>query len=411
MSDTQTFSSSKSARLMTLRRKAAAAEMANPRKSGLAASPPAIVIEGTTLPAGQTSGYLLNTAAGQAVLRSYGGSSYLAGSLIGRVKSAVIGTSGGNIGAGDGSQASFSRRYFLADAAKVTLRLKRSALPYRFLVDNRYVDLAGTVSTAASPTSTDEYVSLDFSSAGGRALREIGVEAQGDNSAWGVYVGATETVREPAAADDLVSCLLGDSYVHGTGTTALGDGFGAVMADWLGIRAHSNSGSGGTGWVSNAGGGVYTFDQRIENGDLELAGMPGLIVLMGSYNDRNQLAETITAHALAGLVAARARYPDALIAVLGVFPASSGPSAAIIAAENAVAAAVTQFGDAWTRFIPISTRASGNLITGTGRSGTASGAGNSDLYTGIDQVHPTPAGHAFIGRFVAQAILSAFSAD
>ncbi len=97
--------------------------------------------------------------------------------------------------------------------------------------------------------------------------------------------------------------------------------------------------------------------------------------------------------------------------MLGVFPANSGPSSQIIATENAVAAAVTAFDDAWTRFISISTRPGGNLITGTGRSGTTSGSGNSDLYTGTDQVHPTPAGHAFIGRFVADAILNAFSQD
>ncbi len=263
MTDTQDFSTSNSARVIALRRRAASARIANPRKSGLATQLPTITVEGTTLPAGQTNGYLLNAAAGQAVLRTYGGSPYLSGSFLGRVKSAVIAASGGNVGAANGSQASFSRRVFLADAIKVSLRLKRSTLPYRFLVDGQYLDLAGTLTTSASPTSTDEYISLDFTNAGGRLLREITVESQGDNSFWGVYVGPTETVREPMDPDALVSCLLGDSYVYGTGATALGDGFGAVMADWLGIRAHTNSGSGGTGWVNNGGGSAYTFNERI----------------------------------------------------------------------------------------------------------------------------------------------------
>jgi lysophospholipase L1-like esterase len=409
MTSTQNFSSSKSARIIALHRRAALARIANPRQSGLAATPPVVTADGAVLPASQTNAYLLNTSAGQAAMRTYGGSPYLQGSLLGRVKSAVIGTSGGNIGANDGSQASYSRRYFLADAAKVTLRVKRSALSYRFLVDGRYVDLAGTLTVSASPTSTDEYISLDFASSGGRMLREICVETQGDNSFWGIHVGATETVREPEQADDLVSCLLGDSYVHGTGAAVLGDGFGAVMADWLGGRAHSNSGSGGTGWVNNGAGSSYTFNQRIENGDLALGGTPGLIVLMGSYNDRNLPVEAVTANVLAGLRKARALYPDALIAVFGVFPGASGPSAAIIATETAVSNAVTVFGDFWTRFIAISTRPGGNLITGTGRSEAPTGIGNSDLYTSADQIHPSPAGHAFIGRFAARAILSAFS--
>lgn len=404
------FSSTMENKLIRLRRRAAAARLQNPRNRGPMNSPPSITQDGTTRPAGQDNNYLINISAGAAVLKSYGGSVYTSGSFTGRVKSAVIGTTGGNIGANDGSQASYSRKYFIADAAKVTLRVSRSFAPYRFLVDGQYVDLTGTLTTATSPTSTNEYITLDFSAVGGRAVREIAVESQADNAFIGVYVGSTETVREPSSPDHLTSCLLGDSYVYGTGAAALGDGFGAVMADWLGIHAHTNSASGGTGWA-NAVGGLYTFNQRIANGDLALGGTPDLIVLASSYNDRSQSTTIVNANALAGLQSARSLYPDALVAVLGTFPANSGPSAATIATENAVFAAVTQFDDYWTRFIAVSMRTNGMLISGTGTVSAPTGTGNSDLYTGADATHPTAAGHAFIGRFCAEQILTAFSED
>jgi len=366
--------------------------------------------DGATRPAGQDVGYLINTAAGQAVIKSYGGSIYLSGSFLGRVKSADIGPTGGNIGANDGSQASYARHYYVGDAVKVTFRLGRSSVPYRFIVDGQYVDLTGTLTTAASPTGTDEYITLDFTSAGGRAVREIALEAQADNRIVGVYVAATETIREAPVQDGFTSVLLGDSYVYGSVATALGDGFGAVMADWLGIRKHTNSGSGGTGWVNDSGVN-FKFHERIANGDLALGGTPDLIVLMGSYNDRDDDSATMVANVLTGLASARAQYPQALIIMLGMFPANTGPSADITSREAALAGAVAAFNDYWTRFIPVSTRVGGALISGTGRVGTTTGIGNSDIYTSSDQVHPPTAGHAFIGRFCAEAILNAFAAD
>jgi lysophospholipase L1-like esterase len=403
------FTSTKSNTLIKLRTQAAAARLANPRNRGVMSAPPMITQDGTTLPSGQTTSYLLNTAAGAAVLKSYGGSVYTSGSVIGRVKSAVIGTTGGNIGLNDGAQASYGRKYFVADASKITLRLKRSGLPYRFLINGQYLDMTGTLTANSNPTSIDEFISLDFTLVGGRVTREIAVESQGDNGLLGVYVGPTETVREAPTSDSLTSCLLGDSYVYGSDATALGDGFGAVMADWLGIRAHTNSASGGTGWATT--GSPYTFAQRIANGDLALGGLPKIIVLMGSYNDIGASVTAITANALAGLNTARALYPDAIIPVLGVFPGKTGPNSAAIAAENAVLAAVTQFSDYWTRFIPISTRLTGPLISGTGTIAALTGSGNSDIYTNASGIHPPTSGHVFIGRFCADAILSTFASD
>lgn len=374
------------------------AAVSNPRKDGVMSSPPTVTADGTTLPAGQTNAYTL--AAKPTTFRAVGGSMYPSGSHAGKVRSAVIAATGGNLSVNDGSQGSCWRLPLLVDAAKVSFRVKPTTAAFRFLVDGQYVSTAGTNTIATS--GSDEYISLDF---GSRALRRVTLEGQQNCAFVGVYVGSTEKVYAAPAADGPTAVLLGDSYAYGSTAAALGDSFGRVMADWLGIEAMTCSGSGGTGWAT--GSSAYRFDQRITNGDLSLGGAPDVICLMASYNDRANSTATITANTLAGLQAARAAHPNALILVFGCFPGATGPSTGITDAENAVFAAVDSFGDAKTAKIPVSTITAGALITGTGKVGTTTGSGNSDIYTDTDGVHPPTAGHAFIGKWAAQQVLAA----
>lgn len=389
---------SKTSLIEKLRRAASRASVANPRLLGVMSSPPTVTTVSATAPAGQTNVYTLAANAG--VFRVSGGEIYTSGTHAGKVRSSIIAATGGNLSVNDGSTGSYSRIEFQADAAVVVVAVKARTIPYRFIVDGQYVDLTGTV-TSVTSGSQIEYIVLTFAA---RALRTISLEMQQTEAFVGVNVGPTEKVYSADGRDIIKSVLLGDSYPFGSTASNLADGFGAVMADWLGLRQHTNSGSSGTGWATVS---SYSFSQRIDNGDLGLGGAPEIIFLMASYNDRGLVAATIQANADAGLRKARELYPNALIVVLGCFPALTGPSAGILAAEASVFAAVDAIADPFTVKVPISTRPEGALITGTGRIGATTGTGNSDIYTDTDGVHPPTAGHAFIGKWAAGQVLAA----
>lgn len=377
----------------------------NPRINGLHPSPPTITVA-TSLPAGQSTAYTLSS--NQDVFVHSGGQLITSGSLGGRTRSAIIATTGGNIGDGAGGQASFARIEFLADSSKITIRVTRSAAPYRFIVDGKYITLEGTLTTLSTPTSTSEYISLDFSSAGGRKIRSVILETQQDNGFVAVYVGPTEKVFKSNVSDLVRASFLGDSYVYGSGATVLGDGLGAVLADQLGIRFIQNSGSGGTGWATSNS--AYRFDERIFNGDLELGGTPDIIFLMASYNDRNNTPSIITSNALFGMQTARTKYPNAIIIVLGCFPGATGPSAGILSAEDAVLSAFNSFLDPKSAFIPVSNDTNGAWITGTGKVGAVTNSGNSDVMTDTDGVHPSNSpGHYYIGTRIAISTIEAIN--
>lgn len=383
-------------KLQTAARLFEIAQAGNPRSLGIMSSPPTVTAESTSLPAGQTNGYLISTYAN--LFRTSGG----ARATSSRLKSAVVWTTGGNIGDSAGGQVNWGRYRFIADANKIAFRVSGTTAPYRFIVNGQYVSVAGSTTTG-SATSPDQYLMLDFTSAGGRQRREIIIEMSQTCSLVGVYVGATEKVFEAEEAP-LRTVSLGDSYCYGSNAACLGDGVDAVMADNLGWANHMNSGSGGTGWATTNS--AYRFDQRITNGDILLSGgTPDIITLQGSINDKNASAATITANCLSGLQELRSDYPLALIFVFGVWGASGGTGGTLTLANNeaAVAAAVTAFADPYTFFIPINSAYSGAWLTGTGFVGSTTGTGNADVWMS-DASHLNEFGTYAGGYLKAQAI-------
>lgn len=370
----------------------------NIRTRGVMSSPPTVTAEGATAPAALTNGYTY--AAKPAAFRVVGGVPIASASKY-RIRSAIIAATGGNLAQGDGSTGSYGRWEFVADAAKVAVRVGPQSLPYRFIVDGQYVDATGTT-TLVSTGSTDEYISLDF---GSRATRTIAVETQAALGFVGAYVGATESVL-PSKAANCRGIWLGDSYSYGSSATALGDGTAAQLGDYLGIEDMWASGSSGTGWsTANS---SYRFDERV-TADL-IAHEPDIVFLQGSYNDRNGLTATIEANCLSALRTIRTALPYVPIIVFGAFAGATGPSAGVLAAEGAVQDAVTAFNDDLCAFIPVSSIASGALISGTGKVGTTTGTGNSDIYTAADGVHPPTAGCSYIARYLASQVPPALMA-
>ncbi|MES2367614.1 MAG: SGNH/GDSL hydrolase family protein [Pseudomonadota bacterium] len=320
-----------------------------------------------------------------------------------RIKDAIIGATGGNIGLNNGAQASTSRISVEVTGTTVTWRLGPSVAKYRFLVNNQYVDLVG-INTTQTAVGPDQYITLDFTAVGGYATRIVAVETQKTCSFQGVYTEANGLIRAVAKPKNWLRAVkLGDSYVDGAAqTTAYGDLYGVQCADWLGINQISMSGSGGTRWGSNTGA-VYSFGNRIANGDLALGGFtPDIIFLMGSVNDYVQVAADITNNVAAGVVNARSQYPGALIFVAGTYDAGSGSTAQNTASENAVFAGVAASGvTRGIATVPITTDPNGAWVTAANRP---------TLFTlGADPqlTHWNDVGNGIAGTWEARAYLNA----
>lgn len=371
--------------------------ISNPRINGLA-SGVIVTANGTTVPVGLTQA--VSYSSSPSAFRVQGGSALLIGAFW-RVRSAIIAETGGNLSGNVGNTASYGRWTVFTDASIISFRVLPSASPYRFIIDGKYVSLSGT-NTSASTGTVVEVLTLDL---GSRSPRSITLETQAAQGFVGVNIGPTNTIV-PAIDNFPRSVLLGDSYCFGANATHLGDGFGAVIGDFLGT-SHMNSGSGGTGWANNPP--SYRFDERIIRGDLGFNGDPDLILLMGSINDRTRSPTDVTNNCVVGLRSARSQYPSVPIVVFGALPGATGPTTALINTNDAVASAVLAFDDPYCAFVNASPSAIAvnAVITGTGRIGAPTGTGNSDVYTDTDGIHPPTVGHSYIGQRYVKNVVSA----
>jgi lysophospholipase L1-like esterase len=315
-------------------------------------------------------------------------------------------SSSGNAGsnaAGQGIDASTFRIEFMADAAKIAFGvIGQDGVPWRFLVNGQYVSLTGThVATGGRQT-----IELDFTSAGGRAVRKIAIEGCQGDAFLGVAVQPTESIF-PADTDDLLRMIvLGDSYTFGTGIAGQysGDAWARVMGDYLGIRDMWCSGLGGTGYLRTTSTNTYTLRQRLTDATSH---NPDIVAFAMGNNDAGVFTPAqIQTEVQLAIQAFRAACPATPLVVFGTFGENSGPSTAMIQNEQATQAAVAAVGDTNTIFVPLCT-ASSPVLTGTGTIGAPTGAGNCDVYINAGDVHPTAAGHAYIGQWAASAFLSA----
>ena len=335
-----------------LRRAANKAATANPRNAGVHPAPPTVTDNGATSPAITAANAYGSNATNRGVWHVVGGR-YGSG---GRISAGVLDAAPTDIN-------SYARWAVMADSRYFTARVGPTTVPYRFIVDGRYVSLAGTV-TATTTGSTDQYLMLDF---GTRAVRRIVVEAMRTGRLAGGFVEDGAALWPVDVSDVPHAVFLGDSYVFGSGPDLAADGVAVQMADRMGLALQA-SGSGGTGWNQSATS-VHRFDQRIANGDLSFGYQaPEVIFLHASVNDAyvGQSGAAVQANALAGLKAARAQYPGVPIVVFGCVAAPNRAAAQVTLAETSVAAAVTAFADPLCRFVPIDGDPGGKWVTGLG---------------------------------------------
>ena len=288
---------------------------------------------------------------------------------------------------------------FVTDATKLAVKTANGQQAIRYIVEGQYVTISGYVNgTGANPS----YDVIDFTNAGARKNRRISIEFYANDQFGGVYVAPTESVWAPAAQDRIRAIWVGDSLIGGgNATPALN---GATIAQQVGyLLGWSdvwNDGIGGTGYVTS--GGNYTYPQRIAYDVTPWN--PNVVLFLGSINDVG--AGGIQAAALSAFQQVRAALPNVPIIVCGIPPDSgnNGGSTNITNSEAAIQAAVTQFGDPNTFFIPINNDPAGAWITGTGKVTGTNGTGSADAYISSDGVHPTDWGRLYVARKLAIAI-------
>jgi len=229
---------------------------------------------------------------------------------------------------------------------------------------------------------------------------------QGAGAFYGVYVHPADSVW--AAPVGIRAALVGDSTGVQTGAGLANGGWHVTLGKLLGWGDVAGVAIGSTGWhLSSTPQAGYTFGEAQRVADV-VTYNPDVILTSGSQNDNGRNVTELTAATLAGLRRYRAALPTVPIIIGGVHPSTTGPSAAVLANEAAVFAAVDAMADPNVFKIPIATAtdtgASAGWITGTGRSGATTGGGNSDLMEYTDGAHMSQFGHDYWARRSAQAI-------
>lgn len=144
----------------------------------------------------------------------------------------------------------------VADAAKISYRvLNPGGCVARFIVDGHYVN-----ATPLAVPSGEIYITLDFTSVGGRGIRVIAMET--DCHFQSLSTAPTETLIKPGGRP-MRMFVNGDSFTSGGGASNSLDSFPHVLADLLGVRDLWNNGVGGTGYLTT--GGQTTFRQRLSD--------------------------------------------------------------------------------------------------------------------------------------------------
>jgi lysophospholipase L1-like esterase len=227
--------------------------------------------------------------------------------------------------------------------------------------------------------------------------RKIRVEYTSASGFDSVYIAPQYTMWPPT--DDAIRVVtIGDSVSIATGTTTPNGAWQKVAGKLLGWTDVRQVGFGGTGFTVANTDNTFGDSLRIANA---VSANPHVLVICGSGNDESNRNTTLQSSALAAFQAYRAALPQVPIVVLGVDPASSGPSAARIELETNLKAAFDTWSDANSIWMPITLDAQ-PWETGTGFVGSTTGTGNRDRY-GFDAAHPNTLGHINKAMRFAQA--------
>lgn len=367
----------------------------NPRLRGLAANPPQITVgaSGGAVPSGFTRAYDYSALGAPFVA---GGGKPVTAS--GATSFPVVTPSG---------TAQVGRHWrvsTLLDGTQVSFRLDSDATAdggYRFLVNDQYVSLTGTVSGSGAA----RWYTLQF---GARGKRKITVEGYGALRFWSAATPDSDTLLNPTTGVSPRIIILGDSDLEAFGTTLKGDGPGAVLSDYLGVQDVWAQGVYGTGFLATNYGNSYPYSAR--RGDWNAAS-PDLMVFAHSINDprENYSASQIAQAVAAEVQAARAALGPHMPVLISGFSTNldvleavqPGSTLALAGIENASHDAVAALNDPMTAYIRVVSAGLQQAVNGAGP-----GYGNYDLYTNSVQ-HANAAGYVAGGLSNARRIVEA----
>jgi lysophospholipase L1-like esterase len=373
--------------IQQIARTAAASLLNNPRDNPIMAEPPAITSSASVTSA--LSNITTWNAASAGVFNFYGGVPTSDGAGGMKALSATVSSTFAQY---------ICRVHTVADCLKIQFKFNdiSNTGTVNFIIDGQYVS-----ATPVTPGfSGITYTILDFTDAGGRAVRNIVMEMNNCDFI-SASVLPTETLNKPGGVVRSVFAV-GDSITASGGMTTVFNGYFQVLCDILGVQNAINGGVGGTGFL--AAGGQLTFRGRVAD---MVACNPDVILIAGGHNDTGSTAAAITTEVLAYLTAIRAQrvLANTPIIFLGVINGLL-TLALTQPVETAIAAAITAFNDPSVIFVPLVNDPSGPIFTGTGYSGHTASDGNFDIYGHSDAVHPNDAGHNFLARRIADRLMT-----
>lgn len=279
-------------------------------------------------------------------------------------------------------------------------------IKFRIYIDGYLLEENPTAFIAGSPS----YITVDFN--GIRVIRTIRIEQAAGANLLSIAVDSRSQFFA-ARQSGPIGVLLSDSYgsTISTYADAVTDCLSERVARRLGIKYLLNFHLGGTGYVvASTYSNVPTLLSLNPPSD---GGAVGYVIFAHGYNDAGSNMTDVYNNALASWRTARKQYPNAVILVFGPWAGSSGPSAGIVGVDSTLKSAFTEWSDPKSEFVSIVQDASGSWVTGTGKWGATTGAGNSDFYTGADGIHPSIPGKEYLIRRmveVADAVFTKYGA-
>ena len=301
-----------------------------PHQNSVMASPPTIT-NTSSQPSGLTQCNSWPNNVGQ--FGYWGGASFTYGGNGRMFPVATRGTSGGNV---TGGQDAVSWRVEAqVTSAKFAWAIYTNATNFRLIVNGQYTSLTGYTPASGSVV----YLTLDFTSIGGSAPRDIILEGEQAQVVVGICSSPGDVVAYPSTFPVIRSPLriitAGDSITAGSGPTYQNDGPIPQLCEQLGASDCWASGVGGTGFVDTTGS-LFILPQRV----LDTASFCRYVAMTAmGVNDVGTVDQpTEQAAATTVLSAYRAQCPQAIIIVIGPWDqnAPSAPATGYAAIKTAL---------------------------------------------------------------------------
>lgn len=297
----------------------------------------------------------------------------------------------------------------LVDGTEVCFALDGVAADgYRFIVDGRYVTMAGTATALGSPA----YYTLTFNS---RRLRRVVVEGHDLLSFRSASVADHDVLIAPALTYRPQIFMIGDSNLEGYGVALKGDSLAGALSNHLGVLDVRGSGVFGTGFLeTNSPNNYYAYSQRRSDW---VNANPDMLIYSLSINDANY-STSFTPTQVANAVLAEIAYVRSQkgasfpIIIYGVQTTNeyiiANDSALYTLLQNqetAVINAVAALNDPFVAVIPTMTTGNNGIFTGT-----SSTTGTGPYYANYSTGHATAQGLVMATYPMAMNIVSAIAA-